>query len=121
MYDNYITSKYNWYDTKSKNTIYIQPLEDEISKDFIKILEEFCQAFYTGVIVKILPTIDVAKLKITSRTNEYSNNKQYLASEILSKLQHKLPKDAYCLIGVMLTDIYPREEWNFGIHFFKLD
>lgn len=28
-------------------------------------------------------------------------------------MQTKLPADAFCMIGVSLTDLYPRDEWNF--------
>ena len=28
-------------------------------------------------------------------------------------MEPKLPADAFCMIGVCLTDLYPRDEWNF--------
>jgi len=28
-------------------------------------------------------------------------------------LQKSLPADGFCQIGVCITDLYPREEWNF--------
>lgn len=35
------------------------------------------------------------------------------AGEILSKMDSERPRDAFCLAGVTLTDLYPRDEWNF--------
>lgn len=113
-YETYKSYPINWIKAP-KNVIYIQPLEIEIHKDFINQLEIFCRAFFFGVEVKIKPTLDINKLEIKNRINDYTGKKQYHAGDILKKLEAKIPSDCYCLIGILMSDLYPREEWNFGI------
>ena len=112
-YDTYKTLPINWI-KPPKNVIYIQALEKEISPEFIGKLRKFCQAFYFGVEVKIKKSIDVEKLGVTKRINDYTGKIQYHAGDILKKLEKNALGDCYCLIGLMMSDIYPREEWNFG-------
>jgi archaemetzincin len=38
---------------------------------------------------------------------------QYHAGQILDQIRTIKPKDAFCLVGYMIADIYPRDEWNF--------
>jgi len=40
-------------------------------------------------------------------------NIQLNAAEICAALNFYKPRDAYCLLGVTNTDIYPRPEWDF--------
>ncbi len=112
-YDVYKTYPINWI-KPPKNVIYIQALEKRIEGEFIGKLKEFCEAFYYGVEVKIRKSVDVDSLGIKNRINDYTNNKQYHAGEILKSLEKNIPADCYCLIGLMMTDIYPKEEWNYG-------
>ena len=39
--------------------------------------------------------------------------KQWHAGQMLGKLKRWLPKDAYCMIGVLREDIYNKESWNY--------
>ena len=60
-------------------------------------------------------------LKPTSRNDFLSKREQWLTGDLLSHLKENLPDDAYCLLGVCLTDLYPGEDWNyvFGIAHLK--
>jgi len=80
---------------------------------FVANLKRVTEAFYFGMQVKISPLVDVGKLGVASRTNPYTKNVQYHAKNILSAMQEKVPKDAYCMIGICTTDLYPRDEWNY--------
>jgi archaemetzincin len=111
-YEEYASQPKNIVSDKRK-TIYIQPVEENIDKDFVENLRKFTKAYYFGLETKVLPTLDLAKLKVGSRINDYSGKLQYNASHILRGLEGKLPSDAYCMIAVCLTDLYPRDEWNF--------
>jgi archaemetzincin len=51
--------------------------------------------------------------KIQKRVNEYTEKLQYNARDILAQLRTKLPADAFCMVGVCMTDLYPKDEWNF--------
>jgi len=93
--------------------IYIQPLESSVDGTFVANLKRVTEAFYFGMKVKIRPLIDVGKLDVESRTNEHTRKVQYHAKNILIALQGKVPKDAYCMIGICTTDLYPKEEWNY--------
>ena len=52
---------------------------------------------------------------IRDRINPNSGKIQYHAGQILGHLEKDLPVDCYCLIGLMMSDIYPSEDWNFGL------
>lgn len=102
---------------QNQKTIYVQPLEKEISSDMINTFEKFLTAYFPGMIIKINPPIALEKEKsVAWRINDYSNKKQYNASDILKFLRSKVPKDSYCTIGCTMTDLYPQDSWNFGIY-----
>jgi archaemetzincin len=50
---------------------------------------------------------------VGNRINDYTEKPQYNAKDILIKLQKSLKPDAFCLLGVAFTDLYPKDEWNF--------
>lgn len=33
--------------------------------------------------------------------------------DLLQFLWNKKPKDAFCIVGITMIDLYPRESWNF--------
>ncbi len=53
------------------------------------------------------------KKNVHERINEYTENKQYHAGDILYELRKIVPENAFCMIGVAVTDLYPRDSWNF--------
>lgn len=65
------------------------------------------------MLVACLPVLDfdVELKEIKRRKNYYGN--QYLAQDILAYMEKRVPKDAYCVMGITLNDIYPGENWNF--------
>ena len=119
-YDDYVSEPKNYVDSK-RNVIYIQPLEESIDQEFVENLRKFTKAFYLGLEVKVLPYFDVQKQKIGHRINDWSGKPQYNASNILRNIEKKLPADAYCMIGICLTDLYPKDEMEFcfRIGFYK--
>ena len=50
---------------------------------------------------------------ITQRINEHTGKNQFNARDILKVLRDSIPAKAFCRIGVSVTDLYPKEEWNF--------
>lgn len=96
-------------DTRSK--IYILPLgKFEADDPPLDQVREYTGLFFglPVVLLESLPTPDVTK-----RTNDFSRQEQWHAGELLDTLESELPDDAYCLLGVTMTDIYPDEEWNY--------
>jgi len=100
--------------TPERNVIYIQPLEEKVDHDFLKALKLFTEAYYKDIKVEINQMLNVKELGVDSRINDYSNKLQFNAGQILRSLEKQVPKDAYCMIAVCLTDLYPRDSWNFG-------
>lgn len=101
--------------SKRQKTIYLQPLEKEISTEMLSTFEKFLSAYFPDMIIKVNAYIDLEKEKsVASRINDFSLRKQYNASDILKLLQSKVPRDSYCTIGCTMTDLYPQDSWNFG-------
>ena len=54
------------------------------------------------------------KLNIETRTREDTGKLQINATNILDLLEESfVPKDAYCMIGLLNKDLFPRKGWNF--------
>lgn len=86
-------------------------MEPEIDADFTKSLELFAGSFFTGLGVKFMQQPDLQAWGIKSRLN--CGIKQYNATCILNQLKAIKPKDAYCMIAILMTDIYNKESWNY--------
>jgi archaemetzincin len=63
--------------------------------------------------VVVLPPADWAQNRITSRQNPWTGQEQLLTGDILKALQTRLPNDAFALLGITMTDLYPEPSWNF--------
>ncbi|CAI2362309.1 unnamed protein product [Moneuplotes crassus] len=115
----FIRSKSRNRVTKSKNVIYIMCMDDDIPEDALEKLQMYCSAFFEGLTVKIMEEkIDVPsnvdQLGITSRIRKDTKKIQYLATDLLDLLMNEhLPDDAYCVIGIINKDLYPKPNWTF--------
>ena len=111
-YSKFLNSHPNFPD-RTRSTIYLQPLE-EFPPDAPPLpqLKSFSEAFFS-MPVKVLPVIPGGLGKITSRTNFQTGKLQVLTQDIMRLLKQRLPRDAYCLLGITLTDLYPEPSWNF--------
>jgi len=63
--------------------------------------------------VVLLPPSDWVQNHITSRRNPWTGQRQLLTGDILNALEAQLPKDAFALLGITMTDLYPGPGWNF--------
>lgn len=99
------------YPNASRRTICLQPLE-VFSAEGVHLsrLKDFAEAF-CGLPVRILPVIQTGK--ITTRVNSATRNTQLLTGDILQMLKQHVPRDAYCVLGLTLRDLYPEPSWNF--------
>ena len=109
-FDAYKGQMHNVVD-QQRNTIYIKPLES-MDEGFLKHLKAYCECFFHPMKIKVGKKLESTK-QITKRVNPYTEKLQLNARDILTVLRQSLPKDAFRLIGVAMTDLYPREEWNF--------
>jgi len=112
-FDEYLNSHANRPDY-SRHVIYLLPI-GEFPEELCPPLESlraYAAAFFQ-MEVKILPSYYPHDLEFTPRNNPHSRQRQVLTGSILDFLKLRLPPDAYCLLGVTMTDLYPQRSWNF--------
>lgn len=105
-YSEFFRSEPNRLDDQ-RRLIYLQPIGDfdtEYAPSLDK-LREFTEAYFT-LETKLLPTLTITADQVTTRVREGTERPQWLASDILKILEPQLPPDAYCLLGVTLTDLF---------------
>lgn len=112
-FDNFLHSK-RMIPSKPREIIYLMPLvffEDPVPEDVLNSLHQFAQIFF-GMTVKIMKT-QTLKKKVPHRINEDSESYQVHAGQILKAMSPVTPKDAFCVAGITMCDLYPQESWNF--------
>lgn len=96
-----------------RRTIHIQPLGTfDDSSPPLGLLEEFATAFFS-LPVNVHPLMSIERALVTSRPNPMTGQQQLLAPDILELLKRSMPDDAFCVIGITMTDLYPEPSWNF--------
>ena len=110
-FDDFARSRANKPDVTRK-ILYFLPL-GAFSKDKSPPLEELKE--YAAAVfqmeVKILPPL--TRYSFTTRVNAQSRKPQILTRDVLDFFETKLPRDAFCLLGITMDDLYPAESWNF--------
>jgi len=53
------------------------------------------------------------ELKARSRINNHTRKIQLLTGDLLSEMKGSIPADAYCVLGITMSDLYPNYMWNF--------
>ncbi|KAM6174500.1 archaemetzincin-2 isoform 2-T2 [Erethizon dorsatum] len=84
-----------------------------ISEEYVKWLKGYCEAFFQGLTVKLLEPVSVSATRCSFRVNDHTQNLQIHAGHILNFLKKKKPEDAFCVVGITMIDLYPRDSWNF--------
>jgi archaemetzincin len=90
-----------------RHTIYLLPLSDFSGEraPSLEKLREFTEAYFT-LETKLLPMLTIPANEITTRVREGTDRPQWFATHLLQILEPQLPPDAYCLLGITLTDLY---------------
>jgi archaemetzincin len=65
---------------------------------------------YFGLPAVAVPPIAMQSLRARSRVH---GRRQYRSGDLLDALHLRIPREAYCLIGVTQEDLYPGPSWNF--------
>jgi len=107
----FLNDRYNLMSV-DRNIIYINPLQ-EMPKQFLDNILLYCQSFFYPMKVKLINLVSLEALKVKSRINQYSKKIQYHAGQINSKTVKYIPKDAHCVISILIDDLYPENSWNF--------
>ena len=78
-------------------------------------LREFTEAYFT-LETKLLPLLPLAEGAVPVRVNQNTQKPQMLAADLMRLLEKQLPDDAYCLLGITLSDLYSgsHSNWVFG-------
>ncbi|XP_033896154.2 archaemetzincin-2 [Acipenser ruthenus] len=103
---------------KGRNTIYIQTIgsfgdSEESTQLYVEWLQEYCEAFYYGLAVRLLEPVPVSDTACAFRVNTNSHNLQIHAGDLLHYLKKRKPRDAFCIVGITMIDLYPKDSWNF--------
>lgn len=104
-YPVYENSRKNYLDGKRKS-IYVYPLEKDLDKEFLLKLKKILKAFYVGMKIKILDSIDITTRKITTRISQTTQKIQYHGPSIMEAVKNDLPIDGYGMMCILLKDIY---------------
>ncbi|BCX48145.1 Zn-dependent protease-like protein [Haloferula helveola] len=110
----YLDSKPNFPDDTRK-ILYVLPLGEfeEGKAPSLEALKDYTAAYFQPLEVRMLKPVAEADIKVTSRINPGSGKKQWNSQEMLKGLAARLPADAYAMLAVTMTDLYPDESWNF--------
>jgi len=100
--------------SRQKNVLYIQPIGDfpKEKAPNLRMLLDYTKAYYHPMKVVMRKAIPANEVNAESRMN--AGQKQWLTGDILSQMYTEyLPDDAYSMLAVTMTDLYPKPEWNF--------
>ncbi|KAM5213412.1 archaemetzincin-2 isoform 2-T4 [Hipposideros larvatus] len=117
-FEEFFNDPYRKTPSPEKCCIYIQCIGSlgntkMISEEYVKWLKGYCEAFFYGLTVKLLEPVPVSATRCSFRVNENTRNLQIHAGHILKFLKKKRPEDAFCVVGITMIDLYPRDSWNF--------
>ena len=98
----------------ARRTLYLLPLGRLYpeSSPPIETLAAYVEAFF-GLPVKVLPQVEVRDLGARTRTNEFTKNLQAHSADVLDWMKKHVPADAYAMLAITETDLYPADSWNF--------
>ncbi|ROL51673.1 Archaemetzincin-2 [Anabarilius grahami] len=117
-FQSFYINPYRRSPNRGHNTIYIQTIGSfgegaVVAEQYVEWLKDYCQAFFYGLVVKLLPPVTVASTACSFRVNNNTHNLQLHAGELLNFLKQRKPSDAFCIVGITMIDLYPKESWNF--------
>ncbi len=97
-----------------RRTLYLLPIGElpAARTPPLQDLAEVVRAYFQ-LDVKVLPSVELTAVGATTRTNRASGKSQVLAPDVLRWLRLHVPDDAYALMAVTMTDLYPDPDWNF--------
>jgi archaemetzincin len=95
-----------------RNVIYVLPVGSLPAErgPTIDELSGYAHAFF-GLEVRVLPTLEPEGLDVTRRV--HYGKPQLNAADILDRMELRVPDDAYCVIAVTWSDLYPDDTYNF--------
>jgi len=110
-YGDFLRAKANKPNGRRK-VIYFQPLgEFDEEAPNLKVLQGYMEAYFMPLEVKFLKPRLMVDQRVRKRMNGV--RQQFNSKDLLGWSYEILPKDAYAMLMVTMTDLYPGEGWNF--------
>lgn len=96
----------------NRRVLDFQPLGDFAPGEApsLDVLRELAQSYF-ALPVQVLRTRPLRG--VTERRHPLTQRRQLLSSDILKLLERRLPRDAFCLLGLTMDDLYPEPSANF--------
>jgi len=93
--------------------LYLRPIGDTPPEKaaLFEALGRFARAFFAHEIGWLPPL--VVDAGVETRRNRYTGDYQLRTRDLLARLAREVPPDAWAVVGVTHTDLYPHETWNF--------
>jgi len=98
----------------TRRTIYLLPL-GRLYPDTsppIEVVARYVELYF-GLPARVLPLVPVSELGVRMRQNPYSKNTQMHAGDVLEWMKKRVPADAYAVMALTETDLYPQDSWNY--------
>lgn len=98
---------------QQRSVIYILPIGEFKKSDepMVLALEEFAAAYFLPMKVQLVQPLPDWKVPTSSRVHQ--GHKQWNSVELLYWMKDLLPDDAYAMLAVTMTDLYPKDSWNY--------
>ncbi|XP_036394707.1 archaemetzincin-2-like isoform X1 [Megalops cyprinoides] len=117
-FQSFYSNPYRSAPIKGRKTIYIQTIgsfgsAEALTEQYVGWLRDYCEAFYYGLVVKLLDPVTVSATGCAFRVNNSTHNLQIHAGDLLNFLKKRKPRDAFCIVGITMIDLYPKDSWNF--------
>jgi archaemetzincin len=112
-FDQFVRSQPNRPDHRRRK-LYLQPIGafNQADAPDLDELLRFASAFF-AISTGALPPLDLKSERIANRRNPFTGQLQLLTTDLLESLRRRLPDDAFALVGITMTDLYPDPTWNF--------
>jgi archaemetzincin len=96
-----------------RRVIYLLPIGDfPSSAPSIDTLRTIMHAFF-ALEVRTLAAVAITDVAAKTRINSNTHQRQLLAPDVLQWLAQRVPEDAFGVVAITMTDLYPQESWNF--------
>ncbi|XP_004705949.1 archaemetzincin-1 isoform X1 [Echinops telfairi] len=99
-----------------RRRICLQPIDlgqGPVAYPLLDSVRSYTEAFFPGLTVTCLPLVSAPPIHCSSRPRRDAGRPQFHTGGILSFLKTHKPADALCVLGLTLSDLYPRESWAF--------
>jgi len=78
----------------------------------LEVLRDYLGRFFM-MEARLLKPVGLAEPGAKQRIHPGTRKPQLLTGDLLRWLPSQLPADAYCLLAVTMSDLYPEDSWNF--------